>query len=137
MRRVFVDTSYWVVVIDARDPWHGAARRAPQKLGRARYITTDTVILETLNAFSACGATMRLHAIASMRALLADRSVEVVEQNRDLLLRGMDLYEKRPDKGYSLTDCISLVVLRDRSLRDVLTTDHHFAQEGFTVLIEA
>lgn len=47
----------------------------------------------------------------------------------------MDLYEQRLDKGYSLVDCISINVVRDRGITEVLTNDHHFEQEGFASLI--
>ncbi len=47
----------------------------------------------------------------------------------------MSLYESRLDKGYSLTDCISMTVMRERNISDVLTHDNHFRQEGFKILI--
>jgi len=51
-----------------------------------------------------------------------------------VLLDGLTLYEARPDKVYSLTDCISMQVMRREGLTDVLTNDHHFTQEGFHIL---
>ncbi len=44
------------------------------------------------------------------------------------------MYEARSDKGYSLTDCRSMNALRDLGISDVLTNDHHFTQEGFSIL---
>jgi predicted nucleic acid-binding protein len=44
------------------------------------------------------------------------------------------LYEARPDKEYSLTDCRSMLALRAMGLSEILTNDHHFTQEGFTIL---
>jgi predicted nucleic acid-binding protein len=58
----------------------------------------------------------------------------VVESTRALFLEGLSLYRARPDKAYSLTDCISMQVMRREGLTDVLTNDHHFTQEGFTIL---
>jgi predicted nucleic acid-binding protein len=49
--------------------------------------------------------------------------------------RGMDLYERRPDKDWSLTDCISFIVMKEKKLTEALTTDHHFEQAGFAVLL--
>ncbi len=71
-----------------------------------------------------------------VRAILANPNVKVVPQSRDSLLRGMELYEDREDKGYSLTDCVSMNAMRAESLTQVLTNDHGFAQEGFVVLIQ-
>jgi predicted nucleic acid-binding protein len=61
--------------------------------------------------------------------------IEVLPQTRQSLLRGLELYKARSDKSYSLTDCISMVTMRERNITDVLTHDRHFAQEGFTVLL--
>jgi predicted nucleic acid-binding protein len=58
----------------------------------------------------------------------------VIEMTRALFVEGLALYKARPDKEYSLTDCISLEVMRRERLPDVLTNDHHFTQEGFRIL---
>jgi predicted nucleic acid-binding protein len=50
------------------------------------------------------------------------------------LLQGWNFYRARPDKGYSLTDCISMQTMRREGLTDVLTNDRHFEQEGFRAL---
>jgi hypothetical protein len=53
----------------------------------------------------------------------------------DLLRRGIDLYERRPDKSWSLTDCISLVARDEHSVKEALTADRHFEQAGFVPLL--
>jgi uncharacterized protein len=58
----------------------------------------------------------------------------VVPQTHASFLDGLALYEARPDKEYSLTDCISMQTMRRAGLSDVLTNDHHFRQEGFRIL---
>jgi predicted nucleic acid-binding protein len=65
---------------------------------------------------------------------LRDSGVQVIAQTRASFLRGLDLYASRPDKGYSLTDCISMQTMRREGLTDVLTNDRHFEQEGFRAL---
>jgi predicted nucleic acid-binding protein len=47
---------------------------------------------------------------------------------------GFDLYKQRSDKGYSLTDCISMAIMQQMGITDVLTHDKHFTQEGFHIL---
>ena len=66
-----------------------------------------------------------------MEAILQDRTVQLVRQSHDSFMAGLELYGARPDKGYSLTDCISMQTMRRRGLSDVLTNDRHFEQEGF------
>lgn len=60
--------------------------------------------------------------------------VAIVPQTTDSFLTGLDLYRTRLDKGYSLTDCISMQTMRQRGIADVLTNDRHFEQEGFHAL---
>jgi uncharacterized protein len=55
---------------------------------------------------------------------------------RELVRSRSDLYERRIDKGYSLTDCITMNACRNRRIREILSMDHHFAQEGFTLTFE-
>jgi uncharacterized protein len=62
------------------------------------------------------------------------RTVEIVPQTSDSFLTGLDLYRMRLDKGYSLTDCISMHTMRQRGIAEVLTNDRHFEQEGFRAL---
>lgn len=58
-------------------------------------------------------------------------------QSRESFLRGLALYEARPDKGYSLTDCISIEAMRQKGLTEVLANDRHFEQEGFRALFRS
>src|SRR5688500_16685843 len=60
--------------------------------------------------------------------------VRVIAASSALLQRGLELYATRPDKDWSLTDCISFVVMRDEGISDAATGDHHFAQAGFNAL---
>jgi predicted nucleic acid-binding protein len=55
-------------------------------------------------------------------------------QTRESFQAGFDLYAARPDKGYSLTDCISMQTMRREGLTEVLANDRHFEQEGFRAL---
>ena len=58
----------------------------------------------------------------------------MVRHTHESFLAGLALYKARADKGYSLTDCISMTAMRERNITEVLTHDRHFAQEGFTLL---
>ena len=53
-----------------------------------------------------------------------------------IILGGLELYRNRPDKGYSLTDCISMETMRREALAEILTNDRHFEQEGFSRLLK-
>lgn len=62
--------------------------------------------------------------------------MEIVSATSDLFRRGTDFFSARPDKEWSLTDCISFVVMNERGITDDLTSDHHFEQAGFQILLK-
>jgi uncharacterized protein len=64
-------------------------------------------------------------------ALLLSTSVRMIHVGQDLLARGLDILRARPDKRYSLTDCVSFVVMREREISTAFAFDRHFEQEGF------
>ena len=136
MKSVFTDTVYWLATVVPSDQWRESARKARDELGPVRLVTTDEVLTEFLAALSAGGEHIRRQAARFVTAILDNPNVKVVPQSRDSFLQGLQLYEQRPDKGYSLTDCISMNIMRTEGLTEVLTNDHHFTQEGFTVLIQ-
>lgn len=135
MRNVFVDTVYWVAVINPHDQWHAPAIEASSMLGGTNLLTTDAVLAEVLNYFSGLGERLRRNATANVRAILANKHIETIFVDRDDFFAGFELYEARPDKRYSLTDCVSMTIMRKRAITDVLTHDGHFNQEGFRILL--
>jgi len=87
------------------------------------------------NFFAEYGDIMRRKVALAIRTVLIDEQVEVLNETRQTFLDGLAMYESRSDKGYSLTDCIAMNVMRKRGITDVLTHDTHFAQEGFHILL--
>ena len=79
---------------------------------------------------------MRQQAAGIAREIIANSNVRVIPQSRDSFLGGLKFYEQRRDKEYSLTDCVSMNTMRAESLSEALTNDHHFEQEGFTILMK-
>ena len=134
MKIVFADTVYWVALINPKDEWRNQARSAIALLRDARIVTTDSILIEVLNFFAEHGDEARRRAVSTIEQLLTNPDTEVVPQTHDNFLAGLTLYKARADKGYSLTDCISMIATRERNIAEVLTHDSHFVQEGFTVL---
>lgn len=64
--------------------------------------------------------------------MLTSPSIELVHVGEELFREAFDLLRKRPDKRYSLTDCVSFVVMRERGISVAFAFDRHFTQEGFT-----
>ncbi len=70
-----------------------------------------------------------------VEAIMNNPQVTVAPMNRRAFTRSLALYKARPDKGYSLTDCSSMLLMRERRVSEALTTDRHFEQEGFVALL--
>jgi len=134
MRHLFVDTFYLIALAHPRDQWRERVLTFSQSLRDYRLYTVDEVLAEFLTACSALGPRIRQRAVRTVRNALQDRQWTVMPQSRPSLLDALTLYEARPDKEYSLTDCIAMQVMRREGLTEVLTNDHHFTQEGFRIL---
>lgn len=132
MTRAFLDTSYLLALVLRKDEHHEAAVRCQQQY-QGSLVTTEYVLIELHDAL--CQSTLRPLAISIAERLLTDPSVTVVSSSKDLFERGREFFSARRDKDWSLTDCISFVVMQDHDLRDALTADHHFAQAGFNILV--
>jgi predicted nucleic acid-binding protein len=131
---LFADTFYWIALLDPRDAFHAAVLSFSGTLGTARVVTTDDVFTEVLSYFSGMGPIWRGKAAALVRDMRNEPAIDVLPQTRDDFDAALALYEARPDKGYSLPDCRSMNALRALGVSEVVTNDHHFSQEGFTIL---
>ena len=126
MSAAFADTSFYLALLDERDPLHDRAV-AESKANRS-LITTEFIILELGNA---CGrAEDHADFLAVVAGMRASPRTSIIPLDSRLLQRGLDLLARRADKNWSLTDCISFVVMEDEGIQEALTTDRHFEQAG-------
>lgn len=132
---MFVDSLYWIGLTNPKDQWHQEVVDVQKKLNDTYLITTELVLIEFLNYFCSYGSKIRQITVGIVHAILADSNVEVILQSKEIFLAGLALYEQRLDKGYSMVDCVSMQVMRNQNLTEVLTHDKHFVQEGFMLLL--
>jgi len=130
----FADSFYWIASITAKDQWHSRVLAWGRAHPAARIVTTEEVVIEVLNWFASAGSRTRRVASLAVRDVIDDPAVQVIPQSSASFHAAWALYDARPDKAYSLTDCRSMVAMKSLGLVEVLSNDHHFAQEGFTVL---
>lgn len=135
MNRLFCDTSYFAALVNPKDQWHQNAINVEDQVEASGLVTTEDVLIEFLNYHCEFGSSLRSEVSKFTRTLLLNLRMEIVARNEFTFLTALDLYESRLDKGYSLTDCISMNVCRQLKIDNVLTTDGHFRQEGFSVLL--
>lgn len=128
MKAHFADTFFFVAMLDESDAGHTRVHAFAAAQVR-QLVTTRWVLVETANAF--CAPEFRGAAANFLLSVENDPSVRIVGDSDELYQRGLLLYSERPDKAWSLTDCISFLVMDDADLREALTEDHHYTQAGF------
>lgn len=133
MIAVFADTYFYLALLGRDD---GARRRAEEVAAALSVpvITTAWVLMEVANALAA--PEYRSFYVQLAQSLRADPAVTLVPPTQQLFERGEAFYAARPDKGWSLTDCISFLVMQEMNLSDALTADRHFEQAGFNALLK-
>jgi len=133
MSVVFADAFYFVARLNRHDQYHGRVLKFSRDF-RAHLLTSDWVLMEVADALaeSECRGRVR-EFILHLRRMAA---CEIVPASRELLDRALDLYHQHADKEWTLTDCVSFVIMRERNVTDALTGDKHFEQAGFTALLK-
>ena len=129
---VFVDTAFYIALLNPNDELHASAVAVAGRHVGPR-LTTEYVLVETGNFLSA--PARRAWFGRLWDAIEADDRTRVEPDAPDLLAAGVARFRDRPDQEWSLTDCLSMVVMEREGLTAVLTGDHHFTQAGFTPLL--
>lgn len=135
---VFMDTAGWLALLNPKDGLHSQAVsvRGDLQRRRVKLVTTEFVLIEVADAFAE--PVLRAVAVEFYRGLRqanTPSTLEIVSVSEDLLAKGWTFYGQRPDKGWGLTDCMSMVVMQERGISEAFTSDHHFTQAGFTILL--
>jgi predicted nucleic acid-binding protein len=128
---VFADTSFYLALLDERDALHQRALAESRR--NQQILTTEFVVLELGNACSR--AEDHADFMALLHGMRSSPRTLIVPLDSSLLQRGLDMFAARADKDWSLTDCTSFTVMQQKGLADALTSDRHFQQAGFRLLL--
>jgi uncharacterized protein len=133
MKPVFADSFYFFALLNDKDAAHPAAKKFSAQ-SDAPYVTTAWVLTEVADG---CATPERRPAFLKLLDLLNESpDATIVPCSEELFERGIELFRQRPDKDWSLTDCISFMVMEDEGITDALTGDRHFEQAGFRALLK-
>ena len=135
MRVIFADTGYWVAVLNPHDDLHSKAISLSKSLQPIHIVTSEMVLAEVLNDFSDRGNYFRQAAINLMKSLYQSPNITVIAQTSQQFQTALNLYEQRPDKAWSQTDCVSFKIMEEHKILEALAYDKHFAQAGFIPLM--
>jgi hypothetical protein len=131
---IFADTYYFLALVGPESKERERALDATAKFNGI-IVVTEWVLVEVANSLS--DPRHRGTFIAIYSALRGNSKVSIIESAPLLFSNSIDLYTQRPDKAWSLTDCLSFVVMKQRGITDALTADHHFEQAGFRAVLKA
>ena len=135
-RLVFVDTAAWLALVNKSDNAHQSARKVRNELLRARFqfSVTNYVLLEIANAL--CKSRYKETAVKLIDSIKRTKDIQVLEVSKEIYEEAWRIYSTYSDKDWSLTDCTSFVVMREKGITQAFTTDRHFEQAGFDILIK-
>jgi predicted nucleic acid-binding protein len=132
MSACFADTFYFIALVNRRDAAHQRVLEFAKS--RRQLVTTGWVLAEVLDGLSE--PLYRNRVVLMLDALARSPETLIIPASEELFTQGYTLYRRHEDKSWSLTDCISFVVMREQGLSDALTGDHHFEQAGFNALLK-
>ena len=132
----FADASYWIALITPTDEFHQQAAEYEILAENDRIVTTQLVLNEVLSPRSGTSPQMRMAAVDLVDRMIQDSRVTIVPQTPEQFDEALNtLRTVIDDKEWSITDCASFRVMWEQGIRDALTSDHHFRQARFTVLL--
>ncbi len=132
MNALFADTFYFLALVNGGDKHHAAAVRYDDV--QPALVTTAWVLTEVADALSA--PENRAVFLKLLDVLNENPEVQIFPPDNRLFERGIELFRQRADKDWSLTDCISFIVMADEKISGALTGDRHFEQAGFHALLK-
>jgi hypothetical protein len=129
---ILIDTGYLMAILRPTDSLHSRAMAWSWAI-RDRLIVTEHVLWETVNALSSPLDRPAAHRM--LAEVKADGACQIVNSSPNLFEAGIRLHEQRPDKSWSLTDCICFHIMQEHGITRALAFDHHYQQAGFEPLL--
>lgn len=136
MKRVFIDTGGWIAIAVRRDQFHPAAAAYARRLAEERVtlITTNYVLAETFTRIRYDdGHEKALQFDSILGDLITERRLVVAWVGERLHRRAMEIFRKYADQSFSVVDCASFVIARERKVREVFGFDGSFRTMGFVL----
>lgn len=132
---VFIDTGFWIALLDARDRNHGSARAAVRPLleNRRNYLS-DFIVFETITYLN---CSLKRHDLA-IRFLDKMRNplLKVLTVDEAVKSDALRWFRKYSDKHLSMTDCTSFAIMTRDGIHDYAGFDSHFRQMGFNGVVD-
>lgn len=135
---VFADAAFWIARFSKRDSFHTKAKELSEdiKKNKTQIITSEMVLSELLDGVATKNPSMRTEIAEVIKHIPKDNTIEVIPMSHEQFVEALDLYHSREDKEWGVTDCSSICIMQTKEIKEVLTTDHHFEQAGYKILMK-
>ena len=135
MKSIFVDTSALIALGNKRDTFHLSAVKIRDELKQQQihFVTTSAILLEFGNAFSPIS--LKSTAITIIEAIKISKKWTYITIDELIFNQAFALYKQVQDKEWGLVDCTSIIIARQMKISQIFSTDHHFEQAGFSILL--
>ena len=133
MSAVFVDTGFWIALLNRKDQNHSEAKRLSAALTGSKVVLHELIVYETATFLNASVKSHRL-ALLFLEFIESQRNFHVVQLSDELRAAALGIFKSHADKDLSLPDCVSFALMRSLRLKNALTFDGHFSQMGFVTL---
>ena len=132
--KVFIDATYWIALLHPKDNNHEIAKQIEKTLSGYSLWTSELVLIEILDFFCGKGQYLRKVAALAVDALRAQQSLTIIPLDGTKFEPSFLEFKRYGDKGWSVTDCSSFVVMREKAIPNACAYDGHFEQAQFVVL---
>ena len=129
---ILADSGYLIALAKPRDALHSKAVAWSQLVDEP-LLVSEYVLWETVNFLSLLRDRSKAHPLVEQ--VMNVPPFVFVPASPELFAAGLRLHRERPDKEWSLTDCVSFHLMRERGLTRALAYDAHFEQAGFEALL--
>jgi uncharacterized protein len=138
LAEVFVDTAGWASAFVNSQPFHSEAAGFIRRwrADGTRIVTTNFVLAELSALLISPLRVSRKRQVLILETLRISAWVQVVHIDSALDAAAFELFTARPDKAWTIVDCSSFVVMKQRGILEALTSDRHFDQAGFSRLLK-
>ena len=134
MKKIFIDSSFFIAILHRGDQHHKEAADIASKLINIKFVTTEMVLAEVLNSLANKGGYTRSVVTKYVEEMYKDENIIIITQDEIQFKKGFELYKKLHDKKCGLTDCASFNIMQEEGIIDVLTFDKKdFVQFGFNI----
>lgn len=135
MKKVFVDTDYWVAILNPQELLHPKAKAISAGLANSRFVTSEMVLTELLAFYCVKGERLREAAASLIERMRQNPNMTIIPQTSAQFQEALVVYRQYRDKEWSLTDCASIQIMREQFITHALSHDQHFEQAGFRALL--